>query len=270
MRVRFGFQLAADARQAARQPRYSPPPASPWPPPPAPGPPAILVVSLPAAAERRAAVEAQLDEQHIPFRWWDAVDGSAPLPEDEVRWYVAGRRWRDYRSSAPGSLAHRKAACDLSHLRLMHDMLAAGRDTQVVLEDDAQLLDADFLGRLNATMAALPADWEVLWLNHGRPIQRRPSHLAGWVGPGVRLFTDNSGTIGMVYRRSFALKVSKGEREEEGDTDKGLLCVRPCRWRPCAPPANTYALVLTFSHSHFHPHCFTTGFERCSDREQDD
>lgn len=198
VRIKLGFQFASDARHASQQPRYQA--TSAWPP-------KLYVVSLLTAKERRQSIQAQLEEQEIDFKWWNAVDGTKPLPDDEVKWYLSGTRLKAYLRGRPGSRAYLEAACDLSHLRLMHDMVSKGRDLQIVLEDDAQLLDADFLGRLNSTMAALPADWDILWLNHGQPIEERPSHLLGWVGRGVRLFSDNSGTIGMVYRRSLALKV---------------------------------------------------------------
>jgi GR25 family glycosyltransferase involved in LPS biosynthesis len=165
-------------------------------------------VSLRSETARRASVEQQMASLGTDFRWWDAVDGTKALPDDEVRWYVSGSRLKQYKRRAPGSQEWRKIACDLSHLRLMHDMVASGRDIQVVLEDDVQLL-GDFKQRLNATLAALPADWDVLWLNHGAPIQRKRSNLRGWVGPGLRMFTDNSATVGMVYRRSFALVVGQ-------------------------------------------------------------
>lgn len=197
--MRFGFQVEAEARRTAAMPRYDPPYDI--------HSLALFVVSMPGSNERRSSVTQQMESHGIAFQWWDAVDGSKPLPEDEVRWYTSGWRLKEFLNTEPGSHAYRKAACDLSHLRLMHDMIGAGRDVQIVLEDDVQFMGDDFLGALNGTLRALPADWDVLWLNHGPPIQRKPSNLVGWVGPGVRLFLDNSVTVGMVYRRSFALRV---------------------------------------------------------------
>lgn len=197
VRVRFGYQFQAEVRTASGLPRYKPS-----------GAPDIFVVSLPQATERRESIQSQLKSQNIPFTWWDAVDGTKPISTlTDVRWYFSGRRRRDYLKSKPGSHIHRKVACDLSHIRLMHGMLSTDRELQVVLEDDAQLLDqVDFLRSLNLTLAALPEDWEALYLNHGTPIQDNPSNLLGWVGPGVRMFLDNAATVAIVYRRSFALK----------------------------------------------------------------
>lgn len=163
----------------------------------------------------------------IPFEWWDAVDGLQPIPLEEVAWYTSGSRLRAFKAAAPGSHPYLKAACDLSHLRLMHDMVAAGRDLQVVLEDDLQLLDGsggvsttgEFLEALNATLHALPEDWDILWLNHGNPIKRKPSNLVDWVGPGVRTFLSTSGTVGMVYRRSFALRLLNEAQIGDRDID---------------------------------------------------
>jgi len=209
--VRFGYQVTADAERASKLPRYNPSTlfsttdadnsittTSAL---------EIFVISLPGSIERRSSVEQQMKTQNINFRWWDAVDGSQILPEDEVRWYSSGKRLRKFLHSEPGSRSYRKAACDLSHLRIMHDMVASSRDVQVVLEDDLQFTGTNFIAELNSTMSALPADWDVLWLNHGAPILRNRKNLAGWVGQGIRMFLDNSITIGMVYKRSFALRV---------------------------------------------------------------
>ena len=199
MRVQFGWQDVLEARRVASLPRfYQPGNASI---------PDIFVISLKSAHDRRNSVQRQMEEQNIPFQWWDAVDGTKPMPEEELRWYLSGSRLKSYFKSSEGSKAWRKAACDLSHLRLMHDMIASGREIQVIMEDDVQLVP-DFQAQLSALMSSLPVDWDVLWLNHGNPIQRRPNNLSGWVGPGLRLFKDNSGTVGMVYRKSFAFVVS--------------------------------------------------------------
>ncbi|KAL4531687.1 hypothetical protein Ndes2526B_g04211 [Nannochloris sp. 'desiccata'] len=211
VRVRFGYQITADAQRASKLPRYNPSllfstteidsPVTTT------AALEIFVISLPGSTERRSSVEEQMKTQNINFRWWDAVDGSQILPEDEVRWYSSGKRLREFLHSEPGSHSYRKAACDLSHLRIMHDMVASGREVQVVFEDDMQFTSNNFVAELNATMSALPADWDVLWLNHGGPILRNPKNLAGWVGRGVRMFLDNSVTVGMVYKRSFALRI---------------------------------------------------------------
>jgi hypothetical protein len=58
-----------------------------------------------------------------------------------------------------------------------------------------------------------------LWLNHGAPILKNPNNLAGWVGPGVRMFLDNSITVGMVYKRSFALRVLNDAQIGNKDID---------------------------------------------------
>ena len=179
----------------------------------------IFVISLPGSKDRRSSVEQQMQLQNIDFKWWDAVDGSQIIPVDEVQWYTSGTRLKEFLHSAPGSHAYRKAACDLSHLRIMHDMLASGRDVQVVLEDDVQFTNTNFLVALNTTMRALPADWDVLWLNHGEPILENPKNLVGWVGPGVRMFLDNSITVGMVYKRSFALRVLNDAQIGNKDID---------------------------------------------------
>lgn len=53
---------------------------------------------------------------------------------------------------------------------------------------------------------ALPAVLQIVWLNHRKG---RLSAAQPFVGEGVRLCLENSITVSILYRRSFALKVSR-------------------------------------------------------------
>ncbi|KAL4419291.1 hypothetical protein ABPG77_008341 [Micractinium sp. CCAP 211/92] len=91
----------------------------------------------------------------------------------------------------------------------------------LVFEDDFQLLDqgGDFMKRLKRAMEQLPEDWEIFWLNHGKPIKLDPSNLLGWVGRGVRRFAENSGMLSYAYRRSFALRALNDAQIGDKDID---------------------------------------------------
>ena len=153
LRVVFPFQDNAIARAKAALPRYTWPHHTPFPPP-------IYVVSLKRSAKRRAAIAAQMESRGINFTFFDAVDGVQQLLPDadvgakvcvcsssrsrgrplrfalsgcansprsvslQVKWYASGARWRGYATESTGGFWHRKMGCDLSHFRLMHQMLA--------------------------------------------------------------------------------------------------------------------------------------------------
>jgi hypothetical protein len=84
----------------------------------------VYVVSLTDAHARRESVTAELELRNITFSWVDAVNGAGEMPEDLVKWYSSQSRFRRYKQADVGSRAYRKMACDLSHLLLMHRMIA--------------------------------------------------------------------------------------------------------------------------------------------------
>lgn len=215
LRVVFPFQDNAIARAKAALPRYTWPHHTPFPPP-------IYVVSLKRSAKRRAAIAAQMESRGINFTFFDAVDGVQQLlPDADVKWYASGARWRGYATEPTGGFWHRKMGCDLSHFRLMHQMLAGNDEMQIVLEDDALLLyeGDDWLMRLRAVVEQLPNDWEILWLNHGLGARSTALPL---VGQGVRLHLYNTQTVGVMYRRSFAFKVLHDARIGDKEVDNLL------------------------------------------------
>ncbi len=166
------------------------------------------VVSLPDATERRQSAAAEMNRVGMT-RWEfaDALNGSEPLPMDEVRWYTREKKLRAVENG--NTKTRRHIAALISHLRLMHKMVAEGREVQMVFEDDFALQGDDkddFVEKLRFTMQNLPEDWDVLWLNHGPPIQNDENTLLGWVGFGVQLMSHNYVSLGLVYTKQFALK----------------------------------------------------------------
>ncbi|KAL4419290.1 hypothetical protein ABPG77_008340 [Micractinium sp. CCAP 211/92] len=109
---------AAETQRKAALPKFRFPEGTPFPAFP------VHVISLTNATRRRELVQRQLDERGIAFRFFDAVDGTQALPDDEVRWHSSGGKRKGIYSSPPGSFYHRHIADDLSHFRVMHLMLA--------------------------------------------------------------------------------------------------------------------------------------------------
>ena len=112
-----------------------------------------------------------------------------------------------------------------------------------MFEDDVQLMGGEaaggrmapggpaaFLPALRRVMAALPEDWDLLWLNHGASLRREPGGLLGEVGPGVQLLTANYQSVAVAYTRRLALKVRCGVGEWCGGVLRGALPVGGWGW----------------------------------------
>ncbi|KAL3152793.1 hypothetical protein ABBQ38_012375 [Trebouxia sp. C0009 RCD-2024] len=167
----------------------------------------VWILSLQRSPERRASILVQLTAANISFEFVDAVDGQGLLPAEEVEEYIKGSRLQLYHSADPYMRA--KAGCDLSHLRLLHRLVAEGQDAAIIIEDDAILLQEEavpFKKRLRRLFNQLPNDWELLMLNSCFSF---PSKL---VGAGVRQFRGGVCTLGYVATRGFALKVLQAAR----------------------------------------------------------
>jgi hypothetical protein len=241
------------AAAKATLPRYRPPANQSAASPPFPFP--VKVLSLPRSSARRRSAQEQLATAGVPFEFVDAVDGDDPaaLPAADVERYFSGERLAKFRGGSPN--ARFKVACDLSHFRLMHALLASPLQAQLVLEDDFQLpaalaatsrpgrrrmgqvyqatrsLTAEgdeaaaataesaspFLGALNATLHALPADWDVLHLSLCE------ATLGGEVGPGVRVFSRGFCTLGLLYSRRAALAVLREAEVGSRNVDNLLM-----------------------------------------------
>lgn len=138
--------------------------------------------------------------------------------QEEIQWYTRGNRLEKVLAGVKKTRRHTAAL--LSHLRLMHKMVAEGRDVQGVLEDDFSFLGEDVKKTLYDTMSDLPDDWDVLWLSHGPPITDAGG-LLGWAGPNQRVqtFTSNFVTLGLIYTRRLALKLLNEAQIGDNDFD---------------------------------------------------
>ena len=127
------------------------------------------VISLQRAWERREHVESEFGRVNLPFRFFDAVDGTR-LTEEALT--NVDRKARRKRVMPP--LDNSALACLLSHTSVFRDLIRSGSDMAAVFEDDC-LLSPD----IHDVLAALetgPADFDAVMLHQRRgrsdPIKR--------------------------------------------------------------------------------------------------
>jgi hypothetical protein len=237
----------------ASLPRYRPPAAAAGAALPFPFP--IKVISLRRATARRASIVEQLGFQQVPFEFVDALDGDDPasFPTAEVGRYFSGERLAEVRFKK-GNRRY-NAACDLSHLRMMHALLGTSLPAQLVLEDDFVMPlpesmaahapapggGSHFLAALNATLHALPEDWDVAFL---ALCLEELGGAAVEAGPGVRVVKSGACAIALAYTRRAALIVLREAEAGKSNFDNllvhlavvsGRAVLRSCRALPARP-----------------------------------
>ncbi len=134
----------------------------------------IFVITLERAHDRHRAIEHNLaglnyeivfgtDKRQLDFAHLATVGEYIPAKAMKLNRYVKERHI---------PLGH--IACSLSHRNLYQQMVDHGYRNALILEDDAQPIDAN-LPLLANTLAELPPNWELLYLgyiNHEKPIPR--------------------------------------------------------------------------------------------------
>ena len=95
----------------------------------------ILCINLPAATERRAAVEEQARRLGLEVQFVEAVAGK-DLPENPPAYDRKGRAKIYTYDLSPNEIA-----CTLSHIKAMETFLASGADYAVIMEDDIVFAD---------------------------------------------------------------------------------------------------------------------------------
>jgi glycosyl transferase family 25 len=132
----------------------------------------VLVVTIPRAAERQAAMAARL--RGIPFEFVQGVDRrDLDLADLERRGVIDQRRAREvHRHGKP--LTDGEVACSLSHRIAQRRILERGWRHALVLEDDA-VADLDALSAAADVLQELPEDWGLLYLGYHLHEVRTPS-----------------------------------------------------------------------------------------------
>lgn len=93
-----------------------------------------LVINLPAACERRTAIDREFRKVGLPYELWPAVDGH-DLVDKDLQAIDRGARLR----AGLAPLDTMAAACLLSHLSVFRQLQESGDDMVAIFEDDARL-----------------------------------------------------------------------------------------------------------------------------------
>ena len=92
----------------------------------------IRIISLQRAVERRQHVQEQLEPLGLNYRIIDAVDGKL-LPKSEIEQIYDAVSAQSIRGK---NLSSAEIGCALSHIRLYREIVDAGIDAMLIMEDD--------------------------------------------------------------------------------------------------------------------------------------
>jgi glycosyl transferase, family 25 len=126
----------------------------------------IVVINLDRDCGRMAHMRVQLDASGLAYERFTALQGGS-LPSHLARYFPFGSQL------SPGEIG-----CYASHLAVM-ERVASGdiSSPALVLEDDVGL-PPDFAAALNALIAALPAQWDIVRLSyHTKSVSRAVARL---------------------------------------------------------------------------------------------
>ncbi len=193
----------------------------------------VLVINLPAAAERRAFQQAQLGRLALPYRLMPAVTVADIPPADLQRLSQSWAR----------PLRPTEVACTLSH-RSAWERVARASGPRLILEDDAVLSP-----RLPALMAALMAraDLDYVTLEtYVRPkrLSRRAEALADTGFALSRLYRDRGGAAAYVLWPHGAERLLRATRHQLPLADAAIDLAPGLRRHQCEPAAAVQAVIL--------------------------
>jgi glycosyl transferase family 25 len=146
----------------------------------------IYVINLDRTPERFAPLKKQLEALGLPFTRWSATDGYALALKDSQGRTFTGKDIKEgraqwelghaYKIQAPqGELTYHpehftltagELGCTLSHLGIWHHVASHNIPWALIFEDDAHLIESSFLKGFESVLAHLPADWDVVYLQH--------------------------------------------------------------------------------------------------------
>lgn len=122
---------------------------------------AVFVISKQGIHDRKAAMDHALNADGIAHEFFDATMGADLSPDEFAAVYDAGAA--QSHKTIPRKLHVSDIGCCLSHRRLYAEVVRRGLPSALVLEDDAQPVKGR-AGNLAASLAELPADWDLLYL----------------------------------------------------------------------------------------------------------
>lgn len=137
----------------------------------------VLIISLQRATERREHISKQMQEQNIPFEFFDAVDGRKLTEEQKSLADLTLAEELLGHTLVPGEIG-----CALSHIGVYEKMVKENIASCIILEDD-MIFDPQFKNII-LKIEALKNSWELIYLLHGKaktwPLKRT-------LAPGFKL-----------------------------------------------------------------------------------
>lgn len=127
----------------------------------------VVVITLRRSITRSRQTLRSLKSQAVSFKLYEGIDGLRELDERLVKTY-AGKKKRkrlSLTSHLKSSLHERlRLGCYMSHVSVWQELFQNGLPFAVILEDDV-ILAANFSSELQLRLAALPLNWDLLYLN---------------------------------------------------------------------------------------------------------
>lgn len=165
----------------------------------------IFVINLDRSPDRLERISGQLARAGLSFERVPGIDGRT-LDLTRTDGPLARRVDRDYW----GKYHHRamlpaEVGCYLSHLNALDMFLAAGGDTALILEDDAEIPNS--LGSTLAELLHRREEWDIVKLHARHPgpqIRRRRLGDHGWL---TSYITDHAGATAYLLNRQAAARL---------------------------------------------------------------
>lgn len=123
--------------------------------------PPVWVLNLPRSPERRARISGHLEELGLEYEIIEAVDGRAMSAEETARAVDSKKVQR----VLGRQLLPVEVGASLSHRKVYEKQVAEGRESVVILEDDAVLEPGFF--EVMERRDELPAGWELVYFYLG-------------------------------------------------------------------------------------------------------
>lgn len=120
----------------------------------------VIIISLKRATERREHIVRQMQEQKIPFEFFDAVDGRTLTEEQKSKADLKLAEKLLGHTLVPGEIG-----CALSHIGIYEKMVQENIPSCIILEDD-MIFDPQFKNIIQK-IETLKNDWELIYLLHG-------------------------------------------------------------------------------------------------------
>lgn len=124
----------------------------------------VWVLNMKGAAQRRQHMVAALEAAGVPeYEFKEGLNGSDPaaVSQEEMEYYFTGIAAQEWHKN--NTKWRRKIAADISHFRILQEIVAR-RATALVFEDDGGPVK-DLYRHLLPVLQDLPCDWDLLYLS---------------------------------------------------------------------------------------------------------